>query len=276
MADKTSLSERFTQTLKVLGMDNMSPPLAEYIERTFPPRQDWLASVKARLDRIFASDSSIDTTPASRERELGLIDSRNQSQEKPENKNKWDAVVNNNVWGGRSETVAQYLKDTPDKAEGIDPTEASKEIVATAESLGALTAPVAASVNGRVDDRELAQKIYKVAATNTEGAVTDTNAITAFDVKQESSPVEEKVETVRMSAAEEHLQALQKIVIATNGENLEILMQYGNALHAKVYQPSEETGYNAPDAETIGQYANAINLIKRYQEKEVAYTMQHA
>jgi hypothetical protein len=271
MADQT-LTERLTVALAALGALQAFRKVSEYIHHVFSSNEPNRNSA-ARGER---GQQTRGIDPEEIEAKLGLTDPRKQPIKTNDPFAATDAALF--IRSVDQETVGRgQEKNAPQdkKVGGVNAKKASEEITIAARNLGALTAPVVASIDGRVEDDKLAQQIHKVAETNTEGAVT-AKVTTAFDVTQENNSVKETVETVHLSTAEERLQELQEMVIATKGENLDVLMQYGNALHAKVYGDSKETGFEPPTAETIGQYANAINLIKKYQENETTRTMQPA
>jgi hypothetical protein len=291
MADKT-IKDKFASTLGVLETKGM-PYNAGYAERTFQPKNYFLDNARARLERIFSGVSATDVARspnARKEQELGLIDSRAPDKQL---QNKWGAVVDN-VWGGRAETDAEFPKNTPDKAEGTNPTKASKEIAATAESLGALTAPVVNGVDGLVDEQKLAQAIHKVVETNIEGAVT-AKPTTAFDAKQENLAVKEAAETTQMSE-EERLQELKlqfegiKEKITNNNtegmgieNSVKVFEEYANALHNKIFDTKNADSITVMDIteyhEVTQYYEMYTGIRKQKEESETTtrtMTMQHA
>lgn len=288
------LPRNFANTLTVLGTEKTSTQFKGYVERAFPPKEDFFSAARDKFEKIFGSDSSERSSKAvvSREEQLGLVDSRT-SKNQPQNKR--DAVAQN-VWGGRAETGADYLVSvSKDKANGIDATKANREIAIAGRELGALTTPVVASVNGRVDEEKLAQQIHKVAETNTEGPVTDANATTAFDAEQENPAVKEAAETTQMSE-EEPLQELKlqfegiKEKITNNDtegmkieDSVKVFEEYANALHNKIFDTKNADSITVMDIteyhEVTQYYEMYTGIRKQKEESETTtrtMTMQHA
>jgi hypothetical protein len=269
MADKTSLSERFTVALAALGALQVFNRLSEYANRVFSPNQSNQNSAVLGRDSQEKLDKAINTEAI--EAKLGLRDSRKQL-------NKINPLVATGaallIGSVDQEAVNRRLQEQKATQQASQSAfQANREAAVLADKMRLKTAGLVSPEQDAATVEKAAEKVMGDVARRGSDTVVIVNAPTVFDMTQENKGVEQAVETTRMSAAEERLKELQEMVIATKGENLDVLMQYGNALHAKVYQPSDETGYNAPNAETIGQYANAINLIKRCQENEAANTM---
>lgn len=211
--------------------------------------------------------------PKEIEARLGLRDSRT-VQAAPKNANVLAATGAALLIGSvDKQTVARRLEGQDSPQQSQNTFKQNREAAVLADRMGLKTAGLVSPQQDAASMEKAVEKVMGDVARRGSQWVVTAKTTTAFEMTQENKGVEQAVETTRMSAAEERLKELQEMVIATKGENLDVLMQYGNALHAKVYQPSDETGYNAPNAETIGQYANAINLIKRCQENEAANTM---
>ncbi len=252
-----------------------------YVRENFPQRK---TNIFEKIAETIGTISAMMTVTAQQDKtktqdieaRLGLRDSRT-VQAAPKNANVLAATGAVLLIGNvDKQTVAKRLQEQDSPQQAQNAFKQNREAAVLADRMGLKTAGLVSSQQDAATMEKAAEKVMgDVARRGSDSAVT-AKTTTAFEMTQENKGVEQAVETTRMSAAEERLQELQEMVIATKGENLDILMQYGNALHAKVYQPSEETGYNAPNAGTIGQYANAINLIKRCQEKEAAYTIQPA